>query len=74
MRLESKLAEATYQSHPEHLRVRDDVIKPALADGAAPVLAVDYVFELRESSMPWWSLVLIGASLGALGALAALRR
>ena len=56
VRLVSKEAEAAYQLHPEHVRVRDTIIKPNLAkgaDGTPPVLAMDYACQAAATPMPW---------------------
>ena len=45
VRLSSREAEAAYQTHHEHVRVRDTILKPLLckgSDGTPPVLAMDY--------------------------------
>jgi len=73
VRFVSKMAEAAYQSHPVHVRIRDEVLKPLLAPEPAPVLAIDYVFELKECPIDWKGFMLAGAAFGAVAALA-LRR
>mmetsp|Transcript_17643 Transcript_17643/g.31657 ORF Transcript_17643/g.31657 Transcript_17643/m.31657 type:complete len:144 (+) Transcript_17643:30-461(+) len=42
VRFESKESEAKYQVHPDHVRVRDTLIKPLVVKGGAGVLALDY--------------------------------
>ncbi len=45
VRLSSKEAEVAYQTHPIHVSVRDNLLKPLLVkgtDGTPPILVVDY--------------------------------
>ena len=43
VRFESREAEVAYQTHADHVRGRDGVLKPLLdAAAAAPILAMDY--------------------------------
>ena len=68
VRLKDKDTEKAYQMHPEHIRVRDELIKPVLRKGTdttPPVIAMDYVFDAPEPEMS--KTVLLCAAFGALG-------
>lgn len=73
VRFESMMAAAAYQSHPVHVR-QLEVIKGVLQPDPEAVLALDYVFELKECPIDWRGFVLIGAAFGAIAALAAFRK
>lgn len=59
-------AEKAYQTHPEHVYVRDTILKPAFDASAAgpPVLAVDYVYDQPVCPIDWRGFVAAGALLG----------
>ncbi|GMI09433.1 hypothetical protein TrVE_jg8813 [Triparma verrucosa] len=62
----SKEAAKAYQIHPEHVRVRDEVIVPLLKrgeDGKPIILSVDFEAEVAEPIR--WREILSGAAVGA---------
>ena len=76
VRLTTKEAEEGYQTHPEHVRVRDSIIAPLVAAAEAPkVLVVDYEHEVPECPIGWKSFMCMGFVMGAgVGVLAAKMR
>jgi hypothetical protein len=74
VRFDSKEAELAYQTHEEHVQVRDTVLKP-LITGDDPILAVDYEFEQPGCPVGPRSFVAAGLVAGVvLGSLAAKAR
>jgi hypothetical protein len=73
VRFDSKMAAAAFQSHPVHV-CQLEVIKGVLAPDPEAVLALDYVFELKECPIDYRGFVLIGAAFGAIAALVAFRK
>ena len=76
VRFSSKEAEAAYQSHPTHVAVRDNIIKPLLNTSAGPPLIVlDYAFVEPSRPSDYKGLVYgFAAGLLVAGAIARLRR
>lgn len=82
VRLTSKEAEAAYQTHPEHVRVRDTIIKPLLRQQEScggyeannAILAVDYVHQPPLLSKREFRYLLLGFMAGAAVALQTLQR
>ena len=65
MSLISKEAEAAYQTHAQHVHVRDKILKPLFA-GESPVLAMDYEWDKPVCPIDWKHSVLLGGLAGLL--------
>ena len=63
--LTSKEAEAAYQTHPQHVHVRDKILKP-LFSGENPVLAMDYEYDKSVCPIDWRHFLLFGGLSGFL--------
>ena len=71
VRLTREEAEAAYQTHPLHVAVRDEVIKPNVdTTKADPILAVDYAHHQK----PKLALLSIGFVAGLVVGALAMRR
>ena len=71
VRLTTKEAEVAYQTHPQHIYVRDNLLKPVMITGTdsnPPVLAMDYQFHESVSIFNWQVLAgfVCGAAVGCL--------
>ena len=61
VRFTSPEAEVAYQTHPEHVAVRDEVIKPLLdSNQAGPILAMDFEHKQPPKLVP----LLVGITVG----------